>query len=47
MTIKEKLMALNNISKEDTEPKETIVTNEERINDLEIAICEILDNISE
>lgn len=31
------------LTEEDFEKKETVVSNEERINDLEIAVCELLE----
>ena len=31
---------------EDFEKKETVVSNEERINDLEIAVCELLEELA-
>lgn len=31
------------LSESDFEKKETVVSNEERINDLEIAVCELLE----
>lgn len=31
------------LSEEDFKRKETVVSNEERINDLEVAVCELLE----
>lgn len=41
----EKMMAALGLSPEDFEKKETVVSNEERINDLEIAVCELLETL--
>lgn len=33
------------LSEEDFKRKETVVSNEERINDLEVAVCELLETL--
>lgn len=33
------------LAESDFEKKETVVSNEERINDLEIAVCELLETM--
>lgn len=38
-----RMMVALGLSPEDFEKKETVVSNEERINDLEIAVCELLE----
>lgn len=42
----EKMMAALGLSQEDFEKKKTVVSNEERINDLEIAVCELLEELA-
>ena len=42
----EKMKAALGLSQEDFEKKETVVSNEERINDLEIAVCELLEELA-
>lgn len=41
--LQEKMMNALGLTKEGFEKKETVVSNEERINDLEIAVCELLE----
>lgn len=41
--MQKKMMTALGLSPEDFEKKETVVSNEERINDLEIAVCELLE----
>ena len=41
--MQKKMMEKLGISQSDFEKKETVVSNEERINDLEIAVCELLE----
>jgi len=41
--IQKKMIEKLGISQFDFEKKETVVSNEERINDLEIAVCELLE----
>lgn len=38
-----KMMEKLGLAESDFEKKETVVSNEERINDLEIAVCELLE----
>lgn len=38
-----KMMEKLGLAEADFEKKETVVSNEERINDLEIAVCELLE----
>lgn len=40
-----KIMEKLGLTKEDFGKKEQVVSNEERISDLEIAVCELLENI--
>lgn len=39
----EKMMKMLGLTETDFKEKETVVSNEERINDLEIAVCELLE----
>lgn len=41
--MQKKMIEKLGISQSDFEKKETVVSNEERINDLEIAVCELLE----
>ncbi|MBR9938925.1 hypothetical protein KE540_01240 [Lachnospiraceae bacterium Marseille-Q4251] len=41
--IQKKMMEKLGLAESDFEKKETVVSNEERINDLEIAVCELLE----
>lgn len=41
--MQEKMMEKLGLAESDFEKKETVVSNEERINDLEIAVCELLE----
>ena len=46
MTDAQKRMAKKlGLDESDFEKKETVVSNEERINDLEIAVCELLETL--
>ena len=49
MSTLEKLMELNKVSEEKMKPQKEnkVVSNEERINDLEIAVCELLEAFAE
>lgn len=38
-----KMMEKLGLSEKDFEKKETVVSNEERINDLEVAVCELFE----
>ena len=38
-----RLMEKLGLSEEDFKKKETVVSNEERINDLEVAVCELFE----
>lgn len=38
-----KMMDKLGLSEEDLKKKETVVSNEERINDLEVAVCELFE----
>ena len=38
-----KMMDKLGLSEDDFKRKETVVSNEERINDLEVAVCELLE----
>lgn len=40
-----KMMDKLGLSEEDFKRKETVVSNEERINDLEVAVCELLETL--
>lgn len=41
--IQKKMIEKLGLAESDFERKETVVSNEERINDLEIAVCELLE----
>lgn len=41
-----RMMQKLGLTEEDFAKKETVVSNEERINDLEIAVCELLEEIA-
>ena len=41
--MQKKMIEKLGLAKSDFEKKETVVSNEERINDLEIAVCELLE----
>lgn len=41
--VQKKMMAKLGLSEDDFKRKETVVSNEERINDLEVAVCELLE----
>lgn len=41
--LQEKMIEKLGLVESDLEKKETVVSNEERINDLEIAVCELLE----
>lgn len=41
--MQKKMMEKLGLVKSDFEKKETVISNEERINDLEIAVCELLE----
>lgn len=41
--IQMKMMKKLGLSEEDFKKKETVVSNEERINDLEVAVCELFE----
>lgn len=41
--MQKKMIEKLGLVKSDFEKKETVVSNEERINDLEIAVCELLE----
>lgn len=41
--MQKKMIEKLGIHQSDFEKKETVVSNEERINDLEIAVCELLE----
>lgn len=41
--IQKKMMEKLGLTEEDFEKKETVVSNEERINDLEVAVCELFE----
>lgn len=38
-----KMMEKLGLSEEDFKKKETVISNEERINDLEVAVCELFE----
>ena len=42
-----RMMEKLGLSEEDFKRKETVVSNEERINDLEIAVCELLEALGD
>ena len=44
--MQKKMMEKLGLAESDFEEKETVVSNEERINDLEIAVCELLEEIA-
>ena len=35
------------LSEADAQPKEKVITDEERINDIELAVCELFEMLSE
>lgn len=41
--MQKKMMEKLGLSEEDFNKKETVVSNEERINDLEVAVCELFE----
>lgn len=41
--MQKKMIEKLSLAESDFEKKETVVSNEERINDLEIAVCELLE----
>lgn len=41
--MQKKMIEKLGLAESDFEKKETVVSNEERINDLEIAVCELLE----
>lgn len=41
--VQKKMMERLGLSEDDFKRKETVVSNEERINDLEVAVCELLE----
>lgn len=43
--LQKKMIKKLGLAESDFEKKETVVSNEERINDLEIAICELLETL--
>lgn len=43
--LQEKMIEKLGLAESDFEKKETVVSNEERINDLEIAVCELLETL--
>lgn len=40
-----KMMEILGLTEDDFKKKETVVSNEERINDLEIAVCKLLETL--
>lgn len=40
-----KMMEKLGLSEKDFKKKETVVSNEERINDLEVAVCELFETL--
>lgn len=40
-----KMMEKLGLSEKDFKKKETVVSNEERINDLEVAVCELFEEL--
>lgn len=45
--MQKKMMEKLGLAESDFEKKETVVSNEERISDLEIAVCELLEALGE
>lgn len=43
--MQKKMIEKLGLAESDFEKKETVVSNEERINDLEIAVCELLETM--
>lgn len=43
--LQKKMIEKLGLNSSDFEKKETVVSNEERINDLEIAVCELLETL--
>ena len=43
--MQKKMIEKLGLDESDFEKKETVVSNEERINDLEIAVCELLETL--